>query len=186
MVILPGSTTRDGTVVMARLGHHLADRPLVASRAPDCNAAARTTPLKASTGSVPSGRYTRRTDSETGSRVARSPLLQTAVMQILWDAEPEALTAAQVQKRLRPQHPVAYTTAMTVLVRLWQKEMLHRRKSGRAYAYTTKESQPDYEARRMAEILHSMDDRSVTLSRFFDELTDDEREQLQFLINDDS
>lgn len=118
--------------------------------------------------------------------MARSPLLQTAVMRILWDAEPEALTAADVQRRLKPQHPVAYTTAMTVLVRLWQKGMLDRRKSGRSYEYSTKESRPDYEARRMAEILHSVDDQSVTLSRFFDELTDAEREQLQLLINDDS
>lgn len=118
--------------------------------------------------------------------MARSPRLQTAVMQILWDAEPEALTPTQVQQRLEPEHSVAYTTAMTVLVRLWQKGMLNRSKSGRAFEYTANESRPDYEARRMAEILHSVDDGSMTLSRFFEELTDAEREQLELLLKEGS
>lgn len=113
-------------------------------------------------------------------------MLQTAVMNILWQAEPEALTASQVQDKLRPEHDVAYTTAMTVLVRLWQKGMLDRRKAGRAFEYRPKESRADYEARRMAEILHSVDDGSMTLSRFLEELTDAERAQLELLINNDS
>lgn len=105
-------------------------------------------------------------------------------MRILWEAEPQSLTSTQIQEALRPEHPVAYTTAMTVLVRLWKKGMLNRVKVGRAYSYSPKETRPDFEARRMAEILHSVDDRSVTLSRFFDELTEEERKQLLGLLDD--
>lgn len=105
-------------------------------------------------------------------------------MHILWDAAPAALSPGDVQAQLEPKHQVAYTTAMTVLVRLWKKGMLERHKVGRAYQYTPTETRPDYEARRMAEILHSVDDRTKTLSRFFDALTADERGELEELIKD--
>ena len=116
--------------------------------------------------------------------MARPASLETAVMQILWDASPNALDASAVKAQLAPDHQVAYTTAMTVLVRLWEKGRLGRVKVGRAYAYSPTESQPEYEARRMAEILHSVDDRSLTLTRFLEALTDDERAALGALISE--
>lgn len=105
-------------------------------------------------------------------------------MQILWSAEPEAMTPSQVREQLAPEHPVAYTTAMTVLVRLWKKDRLVRHRAGRAYAYAPSQSWADYEADRMASILHSVDDRSTTLTRFVETLTPSERDQLRRLIDE--
>ena len=110
--------------------------------------------------------------------------LEAAVMTIMWDAPPGGLTPAAVQERLRPTDDVAYTTAMTVLSRLWKKGRLSRFKVGRAYSYFPAEPRSAYEARRMAEILRSVDDRSLTLSRFLDSLTPAERAELLDLMTD--
>ncbi len=116
--------------------------------------------------------------------MARPPSLQSAAMEILWDAHPEPMDANAVLARLAPHHDVAYTTAMTVLVRLWKKGRLTRTKVGRAYFYSPTETRPEYQARRMAEILHSVEDRSMTLTRFFEALTEEERSDLEGLISD--
>lgn len=116
--------------------------------------------------------------------MSRVPSLESAVMQILWSAEPDALTPGEVRERLAPQHPVAYTTAMTVLVRLWKKGRLVRHRVGRAFAYAPAQSWADYGADRMASILDSVGDRSKTLTRFIATLTPSERAQLRKLIEE--
>ncbi len=105
-------------------------------------------------------------------------------MRILWTAEPHALTAKEVQERLAPDHEIAYTTALTVLVRLWQKGRLTRRRVGRAYEYAPSMSWAEYEAGRMAQILESVEDRTQTLTRFVETLSDGERARLRELIAD--
>ncbi len=51
-------------------------------------------------------------------------------------AEQERVDVHEVLQRLTAQgRPLAYTTVMTVLNRLWQKGYLERRPEGRAYAY---------------------------------------------------
>jgi predicted transcriptional regulator len=62
--------------------------------------------------------------------------LETDVMRILW-ASSEALTVRDVLDRLnrRRRPKLAYTTVMTVLSRLVEKDVLHRTKTGRRYAY---------------------------------------------------
>jgi predicted transcriptional regulator len=62
--------------------------------------------------------------------------LETEVMAVLWSAG-EALSVRAVLERLnedrRPE--LAYTTVMTVLSRLADKDMLIRRSAGRRYVY---------------------------------------------------
>ncbi|MCL4553021.1 MAG: BlaI/MecI/CopY family transcriptional regulator, partial [Candidatus Marsarchaeota archaeon] len=60
--------------------------------------------------------------------------LEAAVMEILWNnADP--LNPGQVHALLREKHPVKYNTVMTILVRLWNKGRLERKKNGRAFIY---------------------------------------------------
>ena len=47
------------------------------------------------------------------------------------------LSVTEIQARLKGKgHPLAYTTVMTVLVRLHQKGLVSREKSGRQFLYT--------------------------------------------------
>jgi predicted transcriptional regulator len=62
--------------------------------------------------------------------------LETEVMQALWGAD-EPLTVRQLLEQLnRGRKPrLAYTTVMTVMNRLTEKEALQRERRGRGYAY---------------------------------------------------
>lgn len=115
--------------------------------------------------------------------MAREPVLENAVMMMLWEEE-GPLTPRQVKARLDDSHPVAYTTAMTVLMRLWKKGMLRRYRVGRAYAYAPAISQARHAARRMEDILAGVSDRSVTLGRFVETLSPEEREELLHVLDD--
>lgn len=116
--------------------------------------------------------------------MAREPILENAVMVMLW-REAGPLTPRQVKSRLDESHPVAYTTAMTVLMRLWKKGMLRRYRVGRAYAYAPAISQPRHAAQRMEGILAGVNDRAVTLGRFVEKLSPSDKEELLRVLSDD-
>src|SRR3546814_13575501 len=61
---------------------------------------------------------------------------------------------------------LAYTTTMTILVRLWRKGLLERERSGRSYAYRPKISQEERAAARMSDVLASSGDHSLALNHF--------------------
>jgi predicted transcriptional regulator len=62
--------------------------------------------------------------------------LESEVMEILWSAS-EPLNVPEVLSRLNADRSpqLAYTTAMTVMSRLADKEILRRRRQGRGYVY---------------------------------------------------
>ena len=62
--------------------------------------------------------------------------LEAEVMEILWRAD-TPLSVRDVLSRLNKgrSQPLAYTTAMTVMSRLADKEILRRRREGRGYVY---------------------------------------------------
>ena len=74
---------------------------------------------------------------------APSPLghLETTVMEILW--EHGASNVRDVSQRL--VRPLAYTTVMTTLDRLYKKGLLDRRKQDRAFLYTPLYSRREWE-----------------------------------------
>src|ERR1700730_18249161 len=73
--------------------------------------------------------------------------LEGTVMEILW-AQGES-SVHDVIERLR--RPLAYTTVMTTLDRLFKKGFLDRRKPERAFLYAPRLSQPDWERKRADE-----------------------------------
>lgn len=62
--------------------------------------------------------------------------LEAEVMGVLWSSD-EALSVRQVLDALNANRttPLAYTTAMTVLVRLAEKGVLQREQAGRGFVY---------------------------------------------------
>lgn len=75
-------------------------------------------------------------------------------MRVLWDRD-EWLAPADVVSLLEREHRMAYTTAMTILVRLWNKGMVERRPAGRGFAYHPVMTRDEWTAGRMHEVLES-------------------------------
>ena len=104
--------------------------------------------------------------------------LEALVMNVLWDAG-EWLTPREVQESLAGSHPVAYTTVTTILVRLWDKGRVERRREGRGFAYEPVATRDSYAAGRMHEMFDSSQDRSAALSHFVQSLTATDRARLR-------
>jgi predicted transcriptional regulator len=75
--------------------------------------------------------------------------LEIAVMEILWDRP--AANVHDVAHLLA--RPLAYTTVMTTLDRLYKKGMLDRRKAERAFLYSASFTRQEWEQRRAGEVL---------------------------------
>jgi predicted transcriptional regulator len=75
--------------------------------------------------------------------------LELTVMEILW-ARGES-NVHDVVRRL--ERPLAYTTVMTTLDRLFKKHLLVRRKSERAYLYVPRWTREEWEQKRAGEIV---------------------------------
>lgn len=67
--------------------------------------------------------------------------LEAAIMQVVW--EHGESTVREVQVTLQPTRPLAYTTVMTVMSRLAQKEILCVRKAGKTYYYRATAATPE-------------------------------------------
>jgi predicted transcriptional regulator len=77
--------------------------------------------------------------------------LEAAVMEILWTAGESSVH--EVVARL--DRPLAYTTIMTTLDRLYKKGLLVRRKLERAFVYAPAYSRQEWKRKRAADFLAS-------------------------------
>lgn len=116
-------------------------------------------------------------------RRAKLPMgeLEAAVMNVLWDRGGR-LTPGEVHEVLAEQRALAYTTVMTILVRLWRKGRLDRRRDGRAYAYRPVQTREEHAATRMSELLVSVGDRTTALGHFVEELDPADLAQLRRML----
>lgn len=105
--------------------------------------------------------------------------LESAVMEVLWDHD-DWMSTAQVRDALR--RPLAYTTVLTILSRLWDKERLERTRVGRSFHYRTIRSREEDAADRMSEILLHVADRPEALTHFVEELAPRDRDELERVL----
>ena len=75
--------------------------------------------------------------------------LEIAVMEILWELG-ESNVHDVIEKLGRP---LAYTTIMTTLDRLYKKGLLDRHKSERAFLYSTRQTRLEWEQKRAGEFV---------------------------------
>lgn len=115
--------------------------------------------------------------------MARLPMgeLEARVLEVLWDSE-EWLTPGSVHAVLTRDRELAYTTALTILVRLWKKGLLERRREGRAYAYRPVRAREEHVAARMSELLTSAKDRPAALLHFVEGMSASDRAKLRRLL----
>jgi predicted transcriptional regulator len=108
--------------------------------------------------------------------------LEAEVLAVLQGAS-EPLTAAQVQERLGGG--LAYTTVVTTLSRLYDKQVLSRVRSGRAFAYAPVTDASGLTARRMHQVLADGPDREQVLTRFIGDLSAGDAALLRSLLETD-
>jgi predicted transcriptional regulator len=107
--------------------------------------------------------------------------LEGRVLDVLWDRD-DWMTPGEVHQVLDRKRNLAYTTVMTILVRLWRKGLLEREREGKAFAYRPVQSREERAASRMADVLKAGGDRSVALSHFVDSMTATERAKLRQML----
>ncbi len=93
--------------------------------------------------------------------------LEEQVMTYLWSAG-EPATPADVHAAVAPE--LAYTTIMTILTRLFEKDRLVRGQRGRAYTYEPVRSEAEHRADAMQSSLDRSGDRAAVLSQFVETL----------------
>lgn len=113
-------------------------------------------------------------------RLARGEL-EAKVLDTLWEAD-DAQTPRDVLMAVGSDRGLAYTTVMTILVRLWKKGLLEREPRGRSYAYRPIESRDERVASRMRELLAGAGDRTAALAGFVDSLPAKELDDLRRLL----
>jgi predicted transcriptional regulator len=86
--------------------------------------------------------------------------LEAEVMQVLWPAgKPLAVRAVLDAMNERRSSPLAYTTVMTVMARLAEKEILTRRREGRGFVYEP--AVPDAAAIAVRNVVRDFGDAAV-------------------------
>lgn len=126
-------------------------------------------------------------DADRATRRAHGTL-ESAVLTILWDAR-TPLSPAEVRERLgAPQRngaaadELAYTTVVTILTRLYEKNALTRERDGRAFRYAPVADEAGLAARRLSDLLDQAADRDAVLSRFVEDLPDHDERLLRGLL----
>ncbi len=130
-------------------------------------------PAKSRTSSTP--------ESIDPSQLPRLGQLEARVMELIWD-QGAWMTTREVLDALSTRRNRAYTTVMTILVHLWKKGLLERRKDGRAYAYHAVHSKAEWTAQRMGELLTLADSRSEALNHFVAEMSQEDVNQLRRVL----
>lgn len=100
-------------------------------------------------------------------------------MGILWDHDVWMLPRDVQAVVSTARRPLAYTTVMTILVRLWSKGMLERKPQGRAYVYRPVAGRDEWTAERMRDLLDDAADQGAALTHFVQSIDAREAAQLR-------
>jgi predicted transcriptional regulator len=84
--------------------------------------------------------------------------LEADIMEIVWSKGWRSFAVADVHKELEHQREIAYTTVMTTVTRLFEKELLSRRRDGRRYLYHPRMSREAFLRTMAREVLASLTD----------------------------
>ncbi|MEZ5411210.1 MAG: BlaI/MecI/CopY family transcriptional regulator [Acidimicrobiales bacterium] len=106
--------------------------------------------------------------------------LEADVLGVLWAADGQSLSPAEVNERLPTD--LAYTTIMTVLTRLWKKGLAERVEAGRGYAYRATYSESELTSQRIRDMLDHAHDRASALAGFVDSLDTGDIQHLRRLL----
>ncbi len=70
--------------------------------------------------------------------------LEAEIMELIWSEQWPEFAVSAVHEVLETRRDIAYTTVMTTVARLFDKELLGRRKDGRRYLYRPMMSEAEF------------------------------------------
>ncbi|WP_238011681.1 BlaI/MecI/CopY family transcriptional regulator [Dactylosporangium sp. AC04546] len=108
--------------------------------------------------------------------------LEAAIMQHMWDVA-GPVTVRDVHTALTAERPLAYTTVLTVMDKLFRKGWLRRERDGKAHRYTVAITREQYGAGLMREALSDSGDREVALLDFVRQMTLEEAVALRAALD---
>jgi len=82
--------------------------------------------------------------------------LEAEIMELVWFAGWEEFAVSDVHVALEGRREIAYTTVMTTVSRLFDKELLRRRKEGRRYVYVPAMSRAQFIEAMTREVLNAL------------------------------
>lgn len=110
--------------------------------------------------------------------------LEHAVLAVLWSAD-SALSPGEVRDRLVADGAgdLSYSTVVTILSRLHDKDVLDRKREGRSFRYSPVVADvADLAARQLRSVLDRYGDRAAVLTRFVADLSDTDEKLLRRLL----
>ncbi|ONI77955.1 CopY family transcriptional regulator [Actinosynnema sp. ALI-1.44] len=114
-------------------------------------------------------------------RQRRKPgALSAEILGVLSESD-EALTPGEILELL--PEGLSYSAVVTTLTRLYEKEVVTRERSGRAYRYRATGDQTALVAWRMGRILDTEADHASVLTRFVSALNEQDEQLLRDLLN---
>jgi predicted transcriptional regulator len=105
--------------------------------------------------------------------------LEHQLLTAIWKSD-RGLTPAEALDALGGS--IAYTTVLTVLTRLWQKDLLRRSRIGKAHRYEAAVSEADWVAGRMRAALEVASNHELAMSRFVGSLNAADAAALRALL----
>jgi predicted transcriptional regulator len=115
--------------------------------------------------------------------------LEAAIMRIMWARE--TATVRDVLEALnRDSHSLAYTTVMTVMIRLVTKEILSRELTGKTHRYRVAMSEDQFLRRAAGQRVHALIEEfgDLAISHFLAEiktLSPKRRQQLEAMVEEE-
>ncbi len=101
----------------------------------------------------------RNSSSRTNPQIVLGPL-EIHIMEVLWTVGTSSVR--EVVEKL--ENKLAYTTVMTTLDRLFKKGLLDRQKAERAFLYTPRMSNLDWERRRAGDLVAGFPGRTAAVA----------------------
>ncbi|MBD1383292.1 BlaI/MecI/CopY family transcriptional regulator [Metabacillus arenae] len=107
--------------------------------------------------------------------------LEAKIMDILWDAD--ELSIKGVQQKIEVEKPINFNTVMTVMNRLVQKGVLHKRTKGRLSIFSPVQSKKDFIEDQSKKLTENLMDEfgGVVINHMIDGLKDVDRSLLEKL-----
>lgn len=115
--------------------------------------------------------------------------LEAEIMEVVWDRGDCEFAVSEIHEVLEKRRDIAYTTVMTTVSRLFDKELLGRRKQGRRYLYLATMSRTEFIEALTREVLSSLppvgqDTAVAFLVERVAEADDGELDRLEALIHE--
>ena len=113
--------------------------------------------------------------------------LEAEIMEIIWENNWVFFTVSDVLEILKTRRDLAYTTVMTTVSRLFDKEILLRQKEGRKYVYQPAMTRKSFITTMTKEVLNSLPPvgQETAVAFLVDHVADandDELDRLEALI----